>query len=49
MLIQTLGGALLKGVLLAQFLEKALLARKSHVGQGGDSAAPESQPPERGT
>lgn len=46
MFIQTLGGALLEGVLLTQLLEKALLPRKSHVGQGGDGAAPESQPPE---
>lgn len=46
MLVQTLGGALLKGVLLTQFLEKTLLPGKSHVGQGGDGAAPESQPPQ---
>lgn len=45
-LVQTLGGALLQGVLLPQLLEKALLPRQPHLGQGGDGAAAESQPPE---
>ena len=45
-LIQTLGGALLQGVLFPQLLEKALLPRQPHLGQGGDGAAAESQPPE---
>lgn len=46
MLVQTLGGALLKGELLTQLLEKALLSRQSHLSQGGDGTATESQPPE---
>lgn len=46
MFIQTLGGALLQGMLLTQLLEKALFPGKSHVGQRGDGASPESQPPE---
>ena len=46
MLVQTLGGALLQGMLFPQLLEKALLPRQPHLGQGGDGTAAESQPPE---
>lgn len=46
MLVQTLGGTLLEGVLLTQLLEKALLPGQPHLGQRGDGAAAESQPPE---
>lgn len=46
MLVQTLGGALLEGVLLTQLLEEALLPGQPHLRQGGDGAAAESQPPE---
>lgn len=46
MLVQALGGGLLKGVLLTQLLEKALLPRQPHLGQGGDGAATQGQPPE---
>lgn len=46
MLVQTLGGALLEGMLLTQLLEKALLPGQPHLGQGGDGAAAEGQPPE---
>lgn len=47
MLVQALGGgALLEGELLTQLLEKALLPGQPHLGQGGDGAATEGQPPE---
>ena len=46
MLVQTLGGALLQGMLFPQLLEKALLPRQPHLGQGGDGTAAEGQPPE---
>lgn len=45
-LVQTLGGAPLQGVLLTQLLQKALLPGQPHPRQGGDRAATESQPPE---
>ena len=48
MLVQTLGGALLQGVLFTQLLEKALLSRQPHLCQGGDGTAAEGQPPESG-